>query len=71
MSGRTFEGTVEDGQIKLPDGVVLPENTKVYVVVPAMASDEASHQRSPRLAHSQHIQEFRKQVIDTDTDAAL
>jgi hypothetical protein len=34
MRVATCEGFVEDGQIKLPAGVHLPEGTKVYVVVP-------------------------------------
>ena len=35
MKGMTFEGTVENGQIKLPETVHLPEHTRVFVVVPA------------------------------------
>jgi len=31
---RTFEATVENGQIKLPETVHLPDHTKVFVVVP-------------------------------------
>lgn len=34
MSVETFEGIVEKGQVRLPDGVVLPERKTVYVVVP-------------------------------------
>jgi hypothetical protein len=34
MSVTTYQGTVEDGQVKLAGDVRLPENTKVYVVVP-------------------------------------
>ncbi len=30
----TYEATVKNGQIQLPDTVHLPENTKVLVVVP-------------------------------------
>ena len=29
----TYEGTVKNGQIKLPDAIHLPDNTKVLVVV--------------------------------------
>ncbi len=31
---RTYEGTVENGQVKLPETVHLPDHTKVFVVVP-------------------------------------
>lgn len=34
MKTTTYEATVENGQIKLPDAVHLPEHTKVFVVVP-------------------------------------
>ena len=34
MTIKTFEGTVEQGKVKLPSNIHLPEHTKVYVVVP-------------------------------------
>ena len=34
MSITTYQGTVENGQVKLSRDVNLPENAKVYVVVP-------------------------------------
>ncbi len=34
MSVTTFPATVEDGKVKLAPEVRLPENAKVYVVVP-------------------------------------
>jgi hypothetical protein len=34
MSVKTFQGTVEKGQVKLAAKVRLPEKAKVYVVVP-------------------------------------
>jgi hypothetical protein len=34
MAILTVEGVVENGQIRLRDNVVLPEHTKVYVVIP-------------------------------------
>ena len=36
MKTTTYEGTVENGQVKLPDTVHLPDHTKVLVVVPDM-----------------------------------
>jgi hypothetical protein len=33
MAVRTYEGIVEKGNILLDEGVQLPENTKVYVIV--------------------------------------
>jgi antitoxin component of MazEF toxin-antitoxin module len=34
MSVTTYQGTVEDGQVRLAGNVRLPENATVYVVVP-------------------------------------
>ena len=34
MPVTTFQGIVEDGQIRLAPGIQLPEKAKVYVVVP-------------------------------------
>ena len=34
MAIKTFQGTIEKGKVCLTAGVVLPEKTKVYVVVP-------------------------------------
>lgn len=34
MKTTTYEGTVENGQIKLRDTVHLPDHTRVFVVVP-------------------------------------
>jgi hypothetical protein len=36
MKTTTYEGIVENGKIKLPDAVHLPDHTKVFVVVPDM-----------------------------------
>lgn len=41
MPVTTFPGTIENGQVKLAANVHLPENTKVFVVVPD--SDEKAN----------------------------
>jgi hypothetical protein len=40
MKTTTFEATVENGQIKLPDTVHLADHTKVFVVVPLTEEPE-------------------------------
>ncbi len=42
MSVTTYQGTVENGQIRLAGDIHLPENAKVYVVVPEVESDAGS-----------------------------
>ena len=39
MSVTTYQGTVENGQIRLAGNVHLPENAKVYVIVPDIESN--------------------------------
>ena len=36
MSVTTIEGVIENGQVRLPEGVMLPERKIVYVVVPGI-----------------------------------
>lgn len=39
MSVRTYQGTVENGQVRLAGNIRLPENAKVYVIVPDIESN--------------------------------
>jgi antitoxin component of MazEF toxin-antitoxin module len=39
MSVTTYQGTVENGRVRLAGDVRLPENAKVYVVVPDAEPD--------------------------------
>jgi len=41
MSVTTYQGTVENGQVRLAGDVRLPENVKVYVVVPDVEPNES------------------------------
>ena len=40
MSVATFEGIVENGVVRLPEGIRLPERAVVFVVVPDGAADD-------------------------------
>jgi hypothetical protein len=59
----TFEATVANGQIRLPDHIVLPENTRVYVVVPSANSIPVPRIISPRLVDPRQAEDFRKEVL--------
>ena len=63
MKTITYEATVENGQIKLPAAVHLPDHTKVFVVVPGVEVVPASRINSPRLAHPEQASEFVKEVL--------
>jgi hypothetical protein len=66
-----LEGIVENGKIRLPGDVSLPENARVYVIVADGASGPTTHVRSPRLADSRQAVDFRKLVIEVPPDAQL
>ncbi len=38
----TYRGTIENGQVRLPSNVNLPEKATVYVVVPALEHDASA-----------------------------
>jgi hypothetical protein len=71
MAILTVEGVVENGQIRLRDNVVLPEHTKVYVVIPEMETAPLAHVYSPRLVYPEQAPDFAKQVIEVSADAEL
>jgi len=71
MPIETFEGTVQNGQIRLDGSVSLPEQARVYVIVPEVHSGEPRRLRSPRLANPEQIDDFRKRVIERKPDAIL
>lgn len=64
MSATTFEGVVEQGQIKLESDVRLPEGTKVYVVLPGMEIEgDRVHLYSPRLKHPEQVGDFELEIV--------
>lgn len=71
MTISTFEGIVENGQIRLRDKVMLPENTKVYIVIPGLEAAPKAHVYSPRLVHLGQVSDFAKQVIEVSANAGL
>jgi hypothetical protein len=71
MAVLTFEGIVENGQIRIQAHVTLPEHTKVYVVIPDVEISAQAHVYSPRLAHPEQAADFPKQIIEVSADAEL
>jgi len=68
---RTFEGIVVNGEIRLRGNVALPENTRVFVVVPDAAECTIAHIRTPRLAHPELASELKMEVLDETQDAGV
>lgn len=71
MKVKTYECTVEDGQIRLPESVRLPEHSKVYDIVPDVSLDSRVRAGSPRLAQPERAVDFRMKVIEEAQDAGL
>ena len=62
MSVTTFEGVIENGQIRLPAGVVLPERKVVYVIVPGSDAPPERAQAGFRLAKPADAAKFEMKV---------
>lgn len=71
MAILAVEGRVENGQIRLPDSVALPEHTKVYVIIPDMESGPPARVYSPRLRHPEQADDFTKVILEAPADAEL
>ena len=71
MKVTAFEGVVENGQIRLPTDVRLPDKAKVYVVVPDVEVKPIACIGSPRLVHPEQLADFKKEVVEESHDAGL
>lgn len=71
MNVVTFEGVVENGQIRLNSDVRLPDRTKVYVIVPGFESKPVAHIFTPRLVHREQVADFKKEIVEALPDAGL
>jgi hypothetical protein len=68
---KTYQGTVVRGEIRLDGDVELPENTRVYVVVPEASDTPPARIHTPRLVHPEEAREFRMDVQDEVRDADI
>lgn len=71
MKVTTYEATVENGQIKLPEAVRLPEQARVYVVVPGGQEGSGIRIMSPHLAQPERAADFVMEVTEEPSDAGL
>ena len=71
MSVTTIEAIVENGQIRLPSSVRLPEKAKVYVLIPDVKMPTVSYIGSPRLARPDQAADFQKEIVEDSSDASL
>ncbi|MGE0130866.1 MAG: hypothetical protein AB7U82_22540 [Blastocatellales bacterium] len=71
MNVATFEAVVENGQVRLPATVHLPEKAKVYVIVPGVETSPMFYIATPRLMRKEQSADFAKEVIEELPDAEL
>lgn len=71
MTLQMIEGIIEHGQVKLLSNVRLPENTKVYVIVPEVQIESTAHIYSPRLKNPAQAEDFTLEVVEAHPDAKL
>lgn len=62
MNFATYTAIVENGQVRLPPNVRIPENAIVYVVLPAETPNACVV--SPRPADPKQIGDFVKTVVE-------
>lgn len=67
----TLEGIVERNRICLKTNIRLPENTKVYVIVPDVQVEQVARVFSPRLAHPERAADFKMEIVGEAADASL
>jgi hypothetical protein len=64
MAITAYEGVVEKGAIRLKSSVRLPENMKVFVIVPELQAEQKKSVRvlTPRLVHRRQAAEFKMKI---------
>ncbi len=75
MSVVTLEGVVHNGTIQLATNVRLPENAKVYVIIPEIKPEitveRIGHIVSPHLVHPEQAKDFQLEIVEEDVNASL
>ena len=61
-----IQGIVENGQIRLPENIPLPEKALVYVIFPELPQIPVKRIRSPRLADKSRAKLYEKLVEPDD-----
>jgi hypothetical protein len=69
MKGTTYEATVQDGRVVLPDDANIRDNTRVYVVVSEGDDAHRVHLMTPRLVRRDEAADFTMQVELEGDDA--
>jgi len=75
MSIATYEGVVKKGKIRLQDGIELPENAKVYVIVAnidiKLGDKKPVRMMSPRLTSRKQAARLKLTVTEEKPNARV
>jgi hypothetical protein len=74
MSVKTYEGRIEQGQIRLRDIPILPEGARVYVVIPEAETPGSPWARelySMFATVRDEAARYSVEEVDADIDAAV
>ncbi len=71
MNVVTIEGVTDQGLVRLKTEMHLPDNIKVYVVIPTMHVEGTARVCSPRLAQPELIDDFRMEIVEEPADGGL
>lgn len=71
MQVTTYEGIVENGQIRLKTNVNLPNKTKVYIIIPELETQKRVRIFNPHLVYSEQTIDFKKEVIEDVLNAHI
>jgi hypothetical protein len=67
----TYEGVVENGYVILPPEARLPDETRVFVIVPDTAMQHRLQILSPQLVDQSQAMDFVKEVTEETPDANI
>ncbi len=63
----TYEGSIENRQVRFPSDAGIPEETRPYVLVADAETLSVRYVASPHLADPRQAKDFQKQVIEDAT----
>lgn len=79
MAAATFEGFIKDGEVRVNGSARLPDNPKVYIVVPDYEPQEVIimpplpsviHLRTPRFVYEEGAERLGKvEMVEDKSDA--
>ncbi len=64
----TFEGIIENGQVRLTTPAQLPEGARVIIVVAETQREKNARIYSPRLKDRAQIHEFDLEVVEQNNE---